>query len=309
MEPIIDPNAAPAAAPAGLIKDATAQSFVQDVIEASQDVPVIVDFWAPWCGPCKQLGPLLEKAVTQAGGAVRMVKIDIDKSPQIAQQLRIQSIPAVFAFFQGRPVDGFQGALPESQVKAFVDRLIEASGGANGADSAVAEALEQARQLLDSGQHGAAAQLYDQILQHEPGSTAATAGLAQALLATGDMAGARATLDAVDEKDRGNAEIAAALAALALAERAAEAGDVGPLREAVEADPANHQARLDLAVALFGAGQHEEAVDELLEIFRRDRKWNDEAARKQLLEFFEALGPADPVTLAGRRKLSSLLFS
>jgi putative thioredoxin len=308
MEPIIDPNAAPAGGPAGLIKDATAQSFVADVIEASQQVPVIVDFWATWCGPCKQLGPILEKAVTEARGAVKLVKIDIDRNPQIAQQLRIQSIPAVFAFYQGRPVDGFQGAVPESQVKAFIDRLIQASGG-EAAESPVAEALEHAKALVEDGEFDAAVQLYGQIIQHEPENLSGRAGLAQALLAKNDLDGAKAALDGLTDEQLKNAEVAAVVSAVALAERAAEAGDTAPLRAAVEADPADHQARIDLAVALFATGEREEAIDQLLESFRRDRKWNEEAARKQLLQFFEAMGPTDPVTLAGRRKLSSLLFS
>ena len=309
MEPIIDPNAAPAGAPADLIKDATAQTFMADVIDASQQVPVIVDFWATWCGPCKQLGPILEKAVTEARGAVKLVKVDIDQNPQIAQQLRIQSIPAVFAFFQGRPVDAFQGAVPESQVKAFIDKLVQLSGGAGQEESPVAEALENANGLVEAGQHAAAAQLYGQILQHEATNTEARAGLAQALLAADDLDGAKAALADITDEQRKDAAIAAALSAIALAEQAADAGDTAALRAAVEADPANHQARLDLAVGLYAAHQREEAVDALLEIIRRDRKWNDEAARKQLLQFFEAMGPTDPITLAGRRKLSSLLFS
>jgi putative thioredoxin len=307
MEPIIDAAAGAGAPAADIIKDSSTTTFVQDVIEASHEVPVIVDFWAPWCGPCKQLGPLLEKAVTDARGAVRLVKLDIDQNPQIAQQLRIQSIPAVFAFYQGRPVDGFQGALPESQVKEFVRRLTEMGGGA--AKSPVEEALEQAKELLETGEFAEAGALYGQILQHVPDSLAAKAGLARCSLETGNAAKARDIVDALSEEERQDAAVSPIVKALALAEKAADAGDIGALRAAVEANPGDHQARYDLALALYAAGEREAAIDELLVIVRRDRTWNDEAARKQLLDFFEAMGAADPLTAAGRRKLSSVLFS
>jgi putative thioredoxin len=238
---------------------------------------------------------------------VRLVKVDIDRNPQIAQQLRIQSIPAVFAFYQGRPVDGFQGALPESQVKEFVRRLTDIGGGTP--KSPVDEALEQARELLDAGEFAEAGALYGQILQHVPDSLATKAGLARCSLETGNAAKAREIVDSLSEEERKDAAVAAVVKALALAEKAAGAGDIAALRATVEANPADHQARYNLALALYAADEREAAIDELLAIIKRDRKWNDEAARKQLLDFFEAMGPTDPLTAAGRRKLSSVLFS
>ncbi len=308
MENIIDPNAGGAVPPTDLIKDATAATFVADVIDASQEVPVIVDFWAPWCGPCKQLGPLLEKVVQEAGGAVKLVKIDIDQNQQIAQQLRVQSIPAVFAFFGGRPVDGFSGALPESQVKAFVEKLVQ-STGAEVPSSPIAEALEQAKTLLDAGDSATAGQLFGQILGHEPENLEALTGLARCCIAGGELAKAREALDKVPEDRREDAEVSAAVSALELAEKTADTGDLGQLRGAVAANENDHQARYDLALALFAAGEREDAMDALIEIIRRDREWNEKAARTQLLQFFEVLGPTDPLTVAGRRKLSALLFS
>ncbi|MHA1109002.1 MAG: thioredoxin [Alphaproteobacteria bacterium] len=308
MENIIAPGAGPAAQPSDLIKNSTAETFVADVIDASQEVPVIVDFWATWCEPCKQLGPVLEKVVTEAGGAVKLVKVDIDQNQQIAQQLRIQSVPTVFAFYQGRPMDGFSGAQPESQIKAFVDKLISASGG-QAASSPVAEALEQAKTLMDAGDTGAAGQLFGQVLSHEPDNLPAAVGLARCCIAGDDLAGARETLDKVPEDKRGEQEVAAAFAALELAEKTADVGDLGQLRAALAQDETNHQARFDLALALFAADSAEDAIDELIEIIRRDRQWNDQAARTQLLQFFEAQGMTDPLTISGRRKLSALLFS
>ena len=310
-EPILDPKARKAdGAPGGLVKEGSTATFLADVIDGSRDVPVIVDFWAPWCGPCRQLGPILEKTVTAASGKVRLVKINVDENPDIAQQLRIQSIPAVIAFHGGRPVDAFAGALPESQVKQFVDRLAAASPGAQDApDPMVAQALDQAKARLAAGDARTAAALYSRVATHDPDNLEAKAGLARAHIALGDLANAKQALDGLGDDDRKNAEVAGALTALGLAEKGAGAGDAASLRAKLAADPADHQARFDLSLALFGAGEREAAVDALIEIIKKSREWNEQAARKQLLEFFEAMGPTDPVTLAGRRKLSSVLFS
>ena len=301
MDTLIGQSAGGASQP----KDATTQSFAADVIEASQQTPVIVDFWAPWCGPCKQLAPILEKTVRDAGGKVALVKINIDENPEIAQQLRIQSIPAVFAFDKGQPVDGFMGAQPESQIKRFVERLVGPMG-----PSPLEQALEQAKDALDAGDFASASNIYGQILRQVPGEAAAIAGLVRCLVGAGDLQEARELVDGLDDEALKNADVESAVSALALAEQAGEAdGDTAELQARLAQDPGDHQARFDLAMAYHGAGRNEQAIDELIEIIRRDREWNDEAARQQLLKLFEALGHADPLTVAGRRKLSSILFS
>lgn len=287
------------------IKDVTTASFETDVIAASMEAPIIVDFWAPWCGPCKQLAPALEKAVAATRGKVRLTKINIDENPDLAQALRIQSIPTVYAFFQGRPIDAFQGALPDSQVKQFVDKLAARNGG----DDGIAAVLEQAQQSLDTGDTENAIALYRAILGEAPETPAAFLGLARTLLAEDNIDEARNVLAQVPKAIAGHADIAAAKAAIDLAEQASNAGPIGPLLDAVARDPADHQARIDLATALYAAGKHQEAIDNLLDSIKRDRAWNEGEARKQLVKYFEARGPLDPVTVAGRRRLSSILFS
>ena len=293
-------------APAGgdLIKDTTEATFMADVVEVSQDVPVIVDFWAPWCGPCKTLGPMLEQAVIEARGRVRMVKINVDENQRIAQQLRIKSIPTVYAFFQGQPVDAFQGALPQSEIKAFVERVAGAAG-----DGGLAEALEAAESMLAEGAVADAAQTFAAILAELPDSAVALAGLARSYLALGETDQVEALLNTAPPSMANAPEIDAVRAQLALAKQAADAGPVNELRARVEADPADLQARFDLATALHASGEVQAAVDELLDLFRRDREWNDGAAKAQLFTIFDALKPQDPIALNGRRKLSSLIFA
>ncbi len=301
---MVEPLIGAAGAAPDLIKDSDTQNFMTDVIEASQEVPVIVDFWAPWCGPCKQLGPVIEKVVKAAQGKVKLVKVNIDDSPEIAQQLRIQSIPAVFAFHQGQPVDAFVGAQPESQIKAFVEKL---AGGIG--PSPVDEALEAAQAALDGGEVAAAGNLFGQVVQADPGNPEAIGGLARCYILNQDLDHARQTLDLTPEEHKEHAAIVAAQSALALAEQASNAGDPTELRQAVEADPANHQARYDLAIALMGNGDNEGAIDQLLEILKKGADWNEGAAKTQLLKIFEALGPTDDLTKSGRRRLSAILFS
>jgi putative thioredoxin len=292
------------AAPASVVKDTTTQTFVKDVIEESKRQPVLVDFWAEWCGPCKQLGPVLEKVVKAAKGKVKLVKMDIDKHPSIPGQLGIQSIPAVFAFVNGQPIDGFMGALPESQVQAFIERVTKDRIGGEELD-----VLKAANEAFAAGDAEGAADLYAQVLAQEPSSIAALAGLARAYVATGAIEEAKQTLALVPEAKRSDTAVAAARAALEVAEQAKSVGPLTELEQKVAANPLDHQARFDLAVALNGAGRRQEAVDNLLDIVKRDRKWNEDGARKQLVQFFEAWGPTDEATINGRKKLSSILFS
>jgi len=296
---------APAAAPVGdLIKETTTQGFMKDVIEESKRQPVLIDFWAPWCGPCKQLTPILEKVVKAAGGKVKLVKMNIDEHPQIAGQMGIQSIPAVIAFVDGQPADGFMGALPESQVTAFLERLTKGAIGAEEKDL-----LKHADDALAAGDITTAAEIYSSLLAEDAANVAALAGLARAQVASGALDQAKQTLALVPENKRNDSAVAAARAAIELTEQSQAVGPIAELEQKVAADPKDYQARFDLAVALNAKGKREEAVDHLMEIVRRDRKWNDDGARKQLVQFFEAWGPTDEATVAGRKRLSSVLFA
>jgi len=295
----------PAPAAAGdLIKETTTQGFRADVLEASRTVPVLVDFWAPWCGPCRQLTPVLEKAVRNARGKVRLVKMNIDDHPQIAGQLGIQSIPAVIAFKNGQPLDGFMGALPESQVNAFIERIAGPVG-----PSAADQALEAAAEALAKKDYSEAAGLYSAVLHAEPENLAALAGLARCFIALGELEQARGLFAGLTPQQEKDTAIAGARAALAVAEQAASLGQPADLSRRLESNPNDHQTRFDLALALNARGDRSGAVEQLLDIVRRDRTWNDEAARKQLLQFFEAWGPKDPAAIKGRQRLSSLLFA
>lgn len=288
----------------GLIKDTTTQGFRQDVIAESMKQPVLVDFWAPWCGPCKQLTPVIEKVVKAARGKVRLVKMNIDEFPEIPGQLGIQSIPAVIAFKQGQPIDGFMGAQPESQVKAFIEKLVGKMG-----PGATEELIEAAKAAIEAGDVAGASELYAGVLELEPENVAAIAGLAKLHLDMGDIEGATGILSMVPEAKAADPAVAAVRAAIELAQQAAALGDTSELEAKVAADPKDHQARFDLALALNANDRREEAVDHLIVIIKADRTWNDDGARKQLLQFFEAWGPMDEHSMAGRRKLSTLLFS
>lgn len=301
------------AAPMGdLVKDVDEATFMQDVVEASMQAPVIVDFWAPWCGPCKTLGPALEAAVTKAKGAVTMAKVNVDENQRLAQALAqqglpLQSIPTVVAFVEGRPIDMFQGALPASEIEAFINKAIEASGGT--ADGGLAEALEVAEQMLADGDCADAAQTFAAIIGEDDKSAAAYGGLARAHIALDDLDQAEAVLNGAPAEISEAAEIEAARAQIELARQAENAGPVAELAAKVEASPDDHEARFELAQALHAAGDAEAAVDALLELFRRDRDWNDGAAKAQLFTVFDAMQPNDPVVLNGRRRLSSMIFA
>lgn len=291
---------------AELVFDVTEADFMEKVIEASKEVPVIVDFWAPWCGPCKTLGPALEEAVNKARGAVKMAKVNIDENQMIAGQLRIQSIPTVYAFWNGQPVDGFQGAVPPSEIQSFIDRVVKAAGG--DASGGLDEAVTAAEDMLAEGAAVDAAQTFAAILQEDPQNAAAYGGLARAHIAMEDFDQAEAILNGAPIEISKKPELEAAHAQLDLARQATNAGPVDELKAQVEADPDDHQARLDLAQALHAKGEVQEAVDQLLELFRRDREWNDGAAKQLLFTIFEALPPQDPIALNGRRRLSSMIF-
>jgi putative thioredoxin len=299
------PASARSAIAGDLVKDVTTATFVTDVIELSKTVPVIVDFWATWCGPCKQLGPALEKVVREARGTVRMVKVDVDKNQDLAAQLRVQSVPTVYAFKDGRPVDAFVGAQTESQLRAFVQRLAQGGG-----QPSVADIVAEGKELLATGDYEMAAQVFQQVLAEDPAHAPAIAGLLRCLLAAGDSAGAKQMLAQLPDDIARNAEVAAAATAIELQESAAaSAGQAVELRRRLAADADDHQARFDLAMAYYAGDEPEIAVDELLELFRRDRIWDDGGARKQLVKLFDALGPTHPLTLSGRKRLSALLFS
>lgn len=285
------------------VKDVTDKTFMAEVVEASKTKPVVVDFWAPWCGPCKTLGPMLEAAVGATKGAVAMVKVNVDQNQLVAGQLRVQSIPAVFAFYQGQPVDGFMGAVPAGEVKAFIQRLVDMAGGGG-----IEEALDAADAMLAEGAAGDAAETYAAVLAEEPANPRALGGMARAMLAAGDAARAKAAIDMAPAEIAGHPAIAAARAAIELAEQTAEVGGVADLRARLAADPGDHQAAYDLSLALLAKGDNAGAVDTLLALFAADREWNDGAAKTQLFKLFDSFGPKDPLTIKGRRRLSSMIY-
>ena len=299
-------NPQPASGQAGEpVKDISTAEFAKEVIEASQERPVLIDFWAPWCGPCKQLAPELERAVAATNGKVKLVKMDIDKNPEIPGQMGIQSIPAVVAFVNGRPADAFMGAKPESEIREFISKV----SGPDPREQQIEEMLDHADQLAEQGATGEAAGIFSQVLSAEPGNLRALSAMGHLYLNEGNMDGARGVLEMLDDAQKNQPEIASLISAIELAEQASSLGDLAGLEQAVQEAPNDHQNRLDLAVALNGAGKREEAADHLLEIIRRQPGWNEDAARTQLLQFFEAWGLTDEVTVSSRRKLSSILFS
>lgn len=302
-------GATPSAGAGDIVTDGTDAGFMTDVVQASQTAPVVVQFTAPWCGPCRTLGPQLEAAVRKAGGGMRLVRINIDENPQIAGQLRVQSIPAVFGFADGQPIDGFMGAQTESQIDAFLQKLKQAGGGAGGEAEQIDAMLDAADAAVDEGASGEAAQVYAQILGVVPENLRALAGLARCYAASGDLERAKETL-ALAPADKVNDPLVAQVRSMIeLTEAAGDTGDAAALAAQVDANPDDLQTRMDYAMALIGGGNNEEAVDQLLDLVRRDRDWNEGAAREQLFKLFEALGPADPIALKGRRRFSSLMFA